>query len=53
MYIVVRYKINLLSLRNRLENLAKGSFFYLFLKLVQIHLKFSNNVGILHMYVKS
>jgi hypothetical protein len=29
-YIVVEYEINLHSLRNRLENLAKGLIFYLF-----------------------
>ena len=50
MYIVVKYKINLHSLRNRLEKLDKGSFFYLFLKLVQINYIFSDNVRILYMH---
>jgi hypothetical protein len=35
--------------RNRLEKLAKGSLFYLFLKLVQINFIFSDNVRILYM----
>jgi hypothetical protein len=43
MYIVDKYKINLYSLGNRLEKLAKGSLFYLFLKLVQINYTFSDN----------
>jgi len=30
MYVVVKYKINLQSLRNRLEKLAKDSLFYFF-----------------------
>ena len=42
-------KINLHSLRNRLQKLAKYSFFYLFLKLVQINYIFSDNVRILYM----
>jgi hypothetical protein len=50
-YIVIRYKINLLWLRNRPEKLAKGSLFYLFLKLVEINLIFSDNVLILYIYV--
>ena len=41
-------KINLYSLRNRLEKFAKGSLFYLFLKLVQINYVFSDNVRILY-----
>jgi hypothetical protein len=43
-------KINLYSLRNRLEKLAKGSLFYLFLKLVQINFIFSDNVRILYIW---
>jgi hypothetical protein len=39
-------KINLHSLRNRLQKLAKYSFFYLFLKLLQINYIFSDNVHI-------
>ena len=50
-YIVVNYKINLDLLRNRLEKLVKGSFFCLFLKLVQIIYKLSDNVRILYMYL--
>ena len=49
-YIVVEYEINLHSLRNRLENLAKGLLFYLFVKLVLINLIFSDNVHILYIY---
>jgi len=50
MYIVAKYKINLHSLRNRLEKLDKLSLFYLFLKLVQINSIFFDNVRILHIY---
>jgi len=46
----VKNKIYLHLLRNRLWKLAKGSLFYLFLKLVQINYIFSNNVHILYMY---
>ena len=52
MYIVVEYKINLHSLRNRLEKLAKGSLFYLFIKLVQINYIFFDNIRILYIYLK-
>jgi hypothetical protein len=45
-YIVVKYKIHLYSLRNRPEKLADGSLFCLFLKLVQIHFIFTDNVRI-------
>ena len=38
------------SLRNRPEKLAKGSLFYLFLKLVQIIFLFTDNVRILYIY---
>ena len=51
MYIVVKYKINLHSLRNRLEKLAYGSLFYLFLKLVKIDFIFTNNIRILYIYM--
>ena len=44
MYIVFKNKINLHSLQNRLEKLANGLPFYLFLKLVQIKYIFSDNV---------
>jgi hypothetical protein len=50
MYIVAKYKINLHSLRNRLEKLDKLSLFYLFLKFVQINYIFFDNVRILHIY---
>jgi len=40
-YTVRKHKINLLSQRNRAENLTKDSLFYLFLKLVQINYIFS------------
>ena len=46
--IVVKYIINLYSLRNRLEHLAKGSLFCPFLKLVKIIFLFSDNVRILY-----
>jgi hypothetical protein len=46
-YIVGKYKINLHPLRNRPEKLAKGSFIYLFLKLVQINFIIANNICIL------
>ena len=45
-YLVVQYKINLHSLRNLLEKLVKGSFFYLFLKLAQINCILANNLHI-------
>jgi hypothetical protein len=48
MSIVVKYQINLHSLRNKLEKMSKGSLIYLFLKLVQINYMFSDNVGILY-----
>ena len=51
MYIVIKYQINLHSLRNRLDKLAKGSLFYLFLKLVQINFIFTDNVRILYIYM--
>jgi len=51
MYIVVKYKINLHSLRNRLEKIAKGSLFYPFLKLMQINFIFTDNVRILYIYI--
>jgi hypothetical protein len=35
-------------LRNKSENLAKGSLFYLFLKLIQRDLIFSDNIHILY-----
>jgi len=44
-------KINLHSLRNRLEKLAKYLFFYLFLKLVQINYIFSDNVNVRILYM--
>ena len=47
-YSVVKYKITLYSLRNRLEQLANGSLIYLFLKLVQINYIFSDNERILY-----
>jgi hypothetical protein len=47
----INYKINLHSLRNRLEKLTNCSLFYLFLKLVQINYIFSGNVRILYMYL--
>jgi hypothetical protein len=47
---VVKYKINLYSLRNRPEKLANGSLFCLFLKLVQINFMFTDNVRILYIY---
>ena len=50
-FLTLQHKINLHSLRNRLEKLAKCSFFYLFLKLLQINFIFSDNVRILHIYV--
>ena len=42
MYIVGKYKIDLHMLQNRLEKLNTGLLFYLFLKLVQINLIFSD-----------
>ena len=42
MYIVGKYKIDLHLLQNRLEKLNTGLLFYLFLKLVQINLIFSD-----------
>ena len=48
MYIVVKYKIYLHTLSNRPEKFFKGSFFYLFLKLIHINLIFSDNVVILY-----
>jgi hypothetical protein len=48
---VVKYKINLHSLRSSLEKLTKGSLFYPFLKLLQINFIFSDNVWILSIYV--
>jgi hypothetical protein len=45
-YIIVKYKINLYSLRNRPEKLAEGSLICLFLKLVQIYFIFTDNVRI-------
>jgi Ni,Fe-hydrogenase I cytochrome b subunit len=45
MYIIIKHQIHLHSLRNRLAKLAKGSPFYLFLKLVQINF-------ILYIYLK-
>ena len=50
MYIVVKYKIHLYSLRNRPEKLAEGSLFCLFLKLIQINFIFTDNVRILYIY---
>ena len=47
-YTVINYQINLHSLRNRLEKLIKGLFFYLYLKLVQINCIFSDTVRMLH-----
>ena len=49
-YIVVKYKIHLYSLRNRPEKLAKDSLFFLFLKLAQINVIFTDNVRILYIY---
>jgi hypothetical protein len=46
-YIVGKYQIHLHLLGNRTEMLAKGSPFYLFLKLAQINFIFSDNVRIL------
>ena len=53
MYIVVKYKIHLYSLRNNPEKLAKGSLFCPFLKLVQINFIFTDNVRILYIYLQS
>jgi hypothetical protein len=53
MYIVVKYKIHLYSLRNRPEKLVEGSLFCLFLKLVQINFIFTDNVRILYMCPQS
>jgi hypothetical protein len=50
-YIVVKYKYHLYSLRNRPEKLAEGSLFCLFLKLVQINCIFTDNVRILYIYL--
>jgi hypothetical protein len=50
MYIVVKYKNHLYSLRNRPEKLAEGSLFCPFLKLVQINFIFTDNVRILYIY---
>jgi hypothetical protein len=36
MSIVVKYQINLHSLRNKLEKISKGSLIYLFLKLARV-----------------
>ena len=47
-YTVINYQINLHSLRNRLEKLIKGLFFYLYLKLVQINCIFSDTVRMLY-----
>jgi len=49
-YIVVKYKIYLHSLGEMLEKLARGSIFYLFLKLVQINYIFSDNLRTLYIY---
>ena len=43
-------KLILHSLRDMLEKLASGSIFYLFLKLVQINYKFSDNLRTLYIY---
>jgi hypothetical protein len=43
-------KLILHSLRDMLEKLASGSLFYLFLKLVQINYKFSDNLRTLYIY---
>ena len=48
MYILAKYKIDLHSLRNRLEKLALDLLVYLFLKIVQINLIFSDNIRILY-----
>jgi hypothetical protein len=50
--LVVKYKINLYSLRNRPEKLVVGSLFCLFLKLVQINFIFTDNVRILYIYLR-
>ena len=49
-YIVVKYKINLHSLGKMLQKLARGSIFYLFLKLVHINYIFSDNLRTLYIY---
>jgi len=49
--LLLNIKINLHSLRNRLEKLAKYLFFYLFLKLVQINYIFSDNVNVRILYM--
>ena len=51
MYIVIKYKINLHSLRKMIEKLTKGPLFYLFLKLVQINFIFSDNVCIVYISI--
>jgi len=51
MYIVGKYKICLHLLQNRTEKFTKGSFFYMFLKLIQINNIFSNNERILSIYI--
>ena len=49
-YILVQYQINLHSLQDILEKLARGSLFYLFLKLVRINYIFSDNLRTLYIY---
>jgi hypothetical protein len=49
--LLLNIKINLLSLQNRIEKLAKCSLFYLSLKLVQINYIFSDNVRILYIHL--
>jgi hypothetical protein len=49
-YIAVKYKIDLHSLRNKLEKITKGSLFYLFIKFVRISYICSDYVRILYIY---